>query len=863
MAALLHGAMGLQAQVANYNYSETSGTYTPVTGGTLLFNSSFDDAVYGPITVPAFMFDGGSYTQMWVSTNGFVTFGSAPSATNYTPLSSTETYVGAVSPFGANLASGASGLTQVRYRSLGYQLVVQWTNVRRAGESESFSFQARMNRYTGVIQFVYGPIVSGPSTSVTNFPQVGLRGPNNNHANNVKNRRVETGNQNWDHSLPGNNNASSCRFTSAAPAKYWVPGETYRFRNPGGGNGCEPPFVVMTVNTDCANSTFTITADVETIGDANNITVSTVPAGGVYANVGDGIYLLGPYAFGTIVTLNVANNSDANCGEQVTNITNAFCDCLGVPSGTALPGTACDDGDACTTGDTWTNDCDCIGTVEDSDNDGICDADDSCPDLAGEVGDACDDGNAGTQNDTIDGTCTCVGDACTHDLNLIFQTDGVSDISWELREQGTNTILQSGGGIYPASMGYSIVTCLPDGCFYLVVTDDAGDGIIGGGYILRVANAGRLIDNRNNFTDGTTSQIANDEGFCLPLGTDRLIFTSCDKLDWKSSPCGGEYIVANDNPDVTNEYGVNNANSGYEMWWFDPNGGYSFRRFQSHNTANGFSPGPTRACHFRINGWSGNQLQQGHFYNVKVRGRVNGTYNAWGPACRFMLDDVAAQCPRTKLLDIPDSPFLSCGTVKPIGTSSASRVYARPVKRMNANCVWVSANRYQFRFRIPAEGITVVKTSAVGQYFVNANTPLECSKTYEVDVRASFDGGATWCHASDPYGDVCYFTTSCPSMMAAPKSTEQTTVASRANLYPNPNRGDLLYLGLEHMSEGVSTWSIDIYDSLGKRVMARTVAATTGAATAIELQHELTAGMYVVHITAGETLFTERLVIQP
>ncbi|MCO6483139.1 MAG: hypothetical protein J5I62_10125, partial [Flavobacteriales bacterium] len=38
-------------------------------------------------------------------------------------------------------------------------------------------------------------------------------------------------------------------------------------------------------------------------------------------------------------------------------------DCLGVPGGSALPGTACDDGDPNTTNDTWDADCACIGTV--------------------------------------------------------------------------------------------------------------------------------------------------------------------------------------------------------------------------------------------------------------------------------------------------------------------------------------------------------------------------------------------------------------------------------------------------------------------------------------------------------------------
>ena len=42
-------------------------------------------------------------------------------------------------------------------------------------------------------------------------------------------------------------------------------------------------------------------------------------------------------------------------------------------------GTACDDGDPCTINDLYTEDCECVGTFEDSDGDSVCDAEDLCP----------------------------------------------------------------------------------------------------------------------------------------------------------------------------------------------------------------------------------------------------------------------------------------------------------------------------------------------------------------------------------------------------------------------------------------------------------------------------------------------------
>ena len=91
-------------------------------------------------------------------------------------------------------------------------------------------------------------------------------------------------------------------------------------------------------------------------------------------------------------------------------------------------GTACDDGNACTINDQY-QDCNCVGTFEDTDEDGICDAEDNCPDNANPtqidadndgIGDACDacnfltglpcdDNDACTTGDTYDLNCDCVG----------------------------------------------------------------------------------------------------------------------------------------------------------------------------------------------------------------------------------------------------------------------------------------------------------------------------------------------------------------------------------------------------------------------------------------------------------------------
>jgi subtilisin-like proprotein convertase family protein len=521
-----------------------------------------------------------------------------------------------------------------------------------------------------------------------------------------------------------------------------------------------------------------------------------------------------------------------------------------------------------TDGNTCTNTCTFSVTVDpDTDGDGICDPQDSCPTFPGQNGDFCD-ANPGPGYTLGQITaCACVPVVCTTNLNIIFNPDGVTDIQWEIRQQGSNVLVQAGGGVYPATPEYSEPTCLPNGNYYLVVTSNTG-GIVQngyqGGYRLRTSGGLMVIDNRNNFLSGSTSQIAGGEGFSIPLSADRTIFTSSDKLDWQNN----EYIYATDNPAVTATYGVDNVNNGYQMWWYNPNGGYSFRRFQNHNTSNGLPASATRACGFRINGWSGNQLQDGTLYNVKVRSMVNGVYGNWGAATRFRIDAARAQCPLTNLMDLPGNQFVSCGGTRALGTSQPHLVHARPVKKLVSGA-WVNANRYQFRF---ISENTIIKTSNTNQYWVYTGSApsLQAGITYEVEVRASFDNGATWCDAApglNPFapkwGKVCLLTIS-GAAQGGNQNLATTTNNAEVGLYPNPNNGQQLTLSLSQVAAGTKTVTVDILDTFGKRVSARTIAVNdTFVNTVLELNGELAAGMYLVNITAGDATYTERLVIQP
>ena len=145
------------------------------------------------------------------------------------------------------------------------------------------------------------------------------------------------------------------------------------------------------------------------------------------------------YCHLTSAGINLSNGFGAQPGDLIrSKIVNAAN--IGCLIGCSV-GSACDDGNVCTTNDAYDVDCNCVGTaLPDSDNDGVCDTNDICPggddtaDTDGDgtpdfcdtcndnlVGTACDDGDDCTTNDVYDANCNCAGVSADSD------NDGVCD----------------------------------------------------------------------------------------------------------------------------------------------------------------------------------------------------------------------------------------------------------------------------------------------------------------------------------------------------------------------------------------------------------------------------------------------------
>jgi hypothetical protein len=183
---MLFAAGVTQAQVANMLFTQSSGTYTEITGGTVLATGTFDDTMITNVAIGfTFNANGVDFTTMNVNPNGYIKFDPTSTATmGYAPISSSTVATMVASILGRDLQSIA-GLGEIMVETSGVApdrvTTVQWKNVKRYGTSyadEVLNFQVKLYETTNQIDFVYGPVTGSAYTSPIH-PQVGLRGSAN------------------------------------------------------------------------------------------------------------------------------------------------------------------------------------------------------------------------------------------------------------------------------------------------------------------------------------------------------------------------------------------------------------------------------------------------------------------------------------------------------------------------------------------------------------------------------------------------------------------------------------------------------------------------------------------------------------
>ena len=275
--ALLTICFSLSAQVASYTFASSSGTYTPVTGGTTIgAPASNDDASFLALPIGfTFCFNGVTYTTFSANCNGFISMGNTVFS-SYTSLS-TGTSNNIIAAFNSDLQSDAL-IGDFQYKTIGTApsrtLVVQWTNFDNFPASTStdvYNFQILLQETTNTVEIVYGAFTVN---TFSDFEQVGLRGSSNLDFNN---RSVANTFQTWATSIAGTFNNSTCEINNLPLAP--VTGQTFTYSQPAQ-TTAPNAFVISGATTTAMNLTWNDNSTTESsfsvARSTDNITFSTV-----------------------------------------------------------------------------------------------------------------------------------------------------------------------------------------------------------------------------------------------------------------------------------------------------------------------------------------------------------------------------------------------------------------------------------------------------------------------------------------------------------------------------------------------------------------------------------------------------------
>src|SRR5690349_7336150 len=116
-----------QTVACGYSFSQSSGAYTEITGGTVV--NPTDDEGYGPYPIGFnFVYNGTSYSTFGMQANGFIAIGYAPAAGTITNVMNNLQWVNVIA--GLNTDMDYDSLGTIRFETSGSApnrvLTVQW-----------------------------------------------------------------------------------------------------------------------------------------------------------------------------------------------------------------------------------------------------------------------------------------------------------------------------------------------------------------------------------------------------------------------------------------------------------------------------------------------------------------------------------------------------------------------------------------------------------------------------------------------------------------------------------------------------------------------------------------------------------------
>jgi len=297
----------MNAQVSAYPFTQTSGTYTAITGGTLLGSATSDEEVFVDPAIPAggftstgvgfpigfnFTYNGLVFDRLAVNTNGWISLGQSSltplsvdivSSDDYSPIAGTSTATptlkrNRIAGLAADLAAqtGSSLRIQTIGTTPNQVCVIQWTNYSKFSETgDLYNFQIRLKETSNNVEVVYGAITNNATSETV---QVGLGGTTETDFN------LRTTTTNWASTTAGTFNTDVCTLSSTV-----VPtsGQTFTWSTPSVCSGTPGTITASGPTGACSGVNFNLVATGYSTG-VSGITFqwqSSSTLGGTYSNI--------------------------------------------------------------------------------------------------------------------------------------------------------------------------------------------------------------------------------------------------------------------------------------------------------------------------------------------------------------------------------------------------------------------------------------------------------------------------------------------------------------------------------------------------------------------------------------------------
>ncbi len=288
--------------VSSYTFNQSTSVYTPITGGTLIGNTSSDDQYFVNSAIPLggsvltgsgfpigfnFTYAGNIYDRVGVNNNGWISLGNSaltPSvdmttSSAYVPIASTATNTPAllrarIAAVGKDLQAQAGA--ELRIQTIGTapsrQCIIQWTNYKRFGTNgtgDNFNFQIILNETTNAVQVKFGSFVFGTSSTAAGVSQIGLGGTTSADFND-RNTALP---YDWNTTVAGASNADGAQVkTTTVSVVPPASGLTFTWNVPAGCTGTPAGGATQSTTTSVCSPTASFTLSVTGATSSSGLT---------------------------------------------------------------------------------------------------------------------------------------------------------------------------------------------------------------------------------------------------------------------------------------------------------------------------------------------------------------------------------------------------------------------------------------------------------------------------------------------------------------------------------------------------------------------------------------------------------------